>query len=154
MASFRKALAVFGSMLIALSGQSSAKSLDHSAEQPDLNNDGIDSSAAKTDLIPTNFFSQMPLPRYTEYMQMAQHANSGPTGHINQPGHANFDPAKKRLEGRGDSSAAHANSGPTTHTNQPGHANFSMNLKDGAFKTKALNQRQIKSLQRRLETGK
>ena len=41
MASFRKALAVFGSMLIALSGQSSAKSLDHSAEQPDLNNDGI-----------------------------------------------------------------------------------------------------------------
>jgi hypothetical protein len=124
MASFRKALAVFGSMLIALSGQSSAKSLDHSAEQPDLNNDGIDSSAAKTDLIPTNFFSQMPLPRYTEYMQMAQHANSGPTGHINQPGHANFDPAQKRLEDRGGSSAVHANSGPTGHINQPGHANF------------------------------
>lgn len=41
----------------------------------------------------------------------AAHVNSGPTGHVNVPGHANF-------------SGIHVNSGPTGHVNVPGHADF------------------------------
>jgi hypothetical protein len=51
------------------------------------------------------------------------HVNSGPTGHANVPGHANFSAGfPDNLRQRPGS---HVNSGPTGHANVPGHANFS-----------------------------
>ena len=52
------------------------------------------------------------------------HVNSGPPGHANQPGHANFDPGP-----------GHVNSGPPGHANQPGHANFNPGGFDGGVIT-------------------
>ncbi|MEO1445985.1 MAG: hypothetical protein AAFV46_07080 [Cyanobacteria bacterium J06635_11] len=54
------------------------------------------------------------------------HANSGPSGHTNVPGHANFTDARFGgvLQQPGGIAGVHANSGPSGHTNVPGHANF------------------------------
>ena len=54
------------------------------------------------------------------------HANSGPSGHTNVPGHANFTDARFGgvLQQPGGIVGVHANSGPSGHTNVPGHANL------------------------------
>jgi hypothetical protein len=58
------------------------------------------------------------------------HVNSGPPGHANEPGHANFDPKRGRISSRPAerpdlaTRGVHVNSGPPGHANEPGHANF------------------------------
>ena len=55
------------------------------------------------------------------------HVNSGPTGHVNGGGHANFLRPADRLDQRinpGALQGSHVNSGPTGHANGGGHANF------------------------------
>jgi hypothetical protein len=60
----------------------------------------------------------------------ASHVNSGPTGHSNGAGHANFsreaifDKFVNVANTLLDRAASHVNSGPTGHSNGAGHANF------------------------------
>jgi hypothetical protein len=60
----------------------------------------------------------------------ASHVNSGPTGHSNGAGHANFsreaifDKFVNEARTLLDKAASHVNSGPTGHSNGAGHANF------------------------------
>jgi hypothetical protein len=73
----------------------------------------------------------------------AVHANSGPTGHSNVPGHANFTKVgfdRATHVGVKDVGAAavHANSGPTGHSNVPGHANFDQQTLGGVSRLKPI----------------
>ena len=55
------------------------------------------------------------------------HVNSGPTGHANVPGHADFTRQGQfgQIVNPGAfAQGAHVNSGPTGHANVPGHADF------------------------------
>jgi hypothetical protein len=60
--------------------------------------------------------------------QAGAHVNSGPPGHTNVPGHANFDPKTRfggpELSALGGWRGVHVNSGPPGHANEGGHANF------------------------------
>lgn len=72
------------------------------------------------------------------------HANSGPTGHANEPGHANFtkvglDAATRINVADLGARGAHANSGPTGHVNEPGHANFDQISRPGLSKVLPVN---------------
>jgi hypothetical protein len=151
MAALRKVLAMVGGFLLALSGQTHA-----APDQASTQDKQDDAKIRNAAILPSSVSAPEPI-------QLAQHANSGPTTHTNQPGHANFTkklsnpqhklaPAQiqilqQRLGG-GGAAASHVNSGPTTHTNQPGHANFTKKLSNPQQK---LNPSQIRQLQQRLE---
>jgi hypothetical protein len=70
--------------------------------------------------------------------QVGSHVNSGPPGHANEPGHANFDPTTRfggpELGALGGWRGVHVNSGPPGHANEPGHANFDPERGFGGFR--------------------
>uniref|UniRef100_UPI0005930BDB hypothetical protein n=1 Tax=Neomegalonema perideroedes TaxID=217219 RepID=UPI0005930BDB len=73
-------------------------------------------------------------PGVLQGLPQASHVNSGPTGHANTGGHANF--SREQFQGQfrdprvnpGGFAGSHANSGPTGHANVPGHANFNQQI--------------------------
>ncbi len=77
------------------------------------------------------------------------HVNSGPTGHVNGGGHANFlRPADQFNQqiinpqfNPGALQGSHVNSGPTGHANGGGHANFNQQGNPGGFITNPIIRR-------------
>ena len=77
------------------------------------------------------------------------HVNSGPTGHVNGGGHANFlRPADQFNQqiinpqfNPGAFQGAHVNSGPTGHANGGGHANFNQQTNPGGLIMKPIIRR-------------